>query len=71
MQTLRKRGGPVSKIFFGPSGLRLSKINGEGGGGGGDTGPLPWIRYCYYLFIFLGHITWQTLHKKTYHHPFA
>ena len=34
MQTLRKRGGPVSKIFFGPSGLRLSKINGEGEGGG-------------------------------------
>ena len=40
MQTLRKRGGPVSKIFFGPSGLRLSKINGEGGGGGGH-GPPP------------------------------
>ena len=32
-----KGGGPVSKIFFGPSGLRLSKNRG----GGGDTGPSP------------------------------
>ena len=40
------------------------KINGEGGGGTRVPPLDP-------LFIFLDHITWQTLHKKTYHHPFA
>ena len=39
MQTLRKRGGLVSKIFFGPSGLRLSK-NKWGGGWGARVPPL-------------------------------
>ena len=66
MQTLRKGGGPVTKIFFGPSGLRLSK-NKWGGGEGGGTRVPPLDP----LFIFLDHITRQTLHEKTYHHPFA
>ena len=43
-------GGGFQKNFsrsFGP--LFGLNIRGEGGGGAGPAGPLPWIRHCLWL----------------------
>ena len=42
IQTLRKGGGGLRKIFFD---LRAS-IWSENKGGGGVPGPFPWMRHC-------------------------